>query len=147
MRPLMASAAARFTAVVVFPHGRRMQAGESFEREAGRLNRKQDVRRGHQGIDRQQPETRRTVDDDERSHFQLVDLVLNRKCASSSPLISPRVWRGRSSRGDEQVLKRRGRLDDSSELARRIGDRVVHAAIDRAVVQERDTAVGLGRDR
>ena len=36
------------------------------------------------------------------------------------------------------------RRDDSSELACRSGDRVVRAAIDRAVVQERDTAVGLG---
>jgi len=52
--------------------------------------RKEDAPRGHQNIDRQQPATRRTVDNDERGrHSQLVDLLLHRKCATAPPLISP----------------------------------------------------------
>ena len=53
-------------------------------------------------------------------------------------------WRERSSQGDQQVLKRRGRWMISREPARRIRDRVVRAVLDRTVAQKRDTAVGLG---
>ena len=48
--------------------------------------RKEDAPRGHQNIDRQQPATRRTVDNDERGrHSQLVDLLLQSKVRVGSP--------------------------------------------------------------
>ena len=87
----------------------------SFEREVGRLNRNQQVRRGHQGVDRQQPESRRTVDDDVSvlALPQLVDLVLQSEVRVQLSHQS-RLELGEADprRGDEQVLKRRRRLDD-----------------------------------
>ena len=69
--------------------------------------------------------SRRTAHDDVSGiTSQLVDLVLQSEVRVGSPTVSPRVWRGRSRTGDQQALKRRGRLDDSGELARPDGDRV-----------------------
>jgi hypothetical protein len=103
------------------------------------------VRRRNQRVDGQQPKRRRAIDDDMRVLTRdLVQLVLEPEVRIQFP-DQPRLeLRQGNARGRyEQILERRRRLDDVCQLARRIGDRVVHALVDRAMVEEGNAAVGL----
>ena len=104
----------------------------AFEREVRRLDRNQQVRRGHQRVDRQQPERRRAVDDDVGIlPLQLIDLVLQPEVRVHLPH-QPRFELGEADarRRDRQVRQAR-RKDDVLQADRRVRDRVVGAAADR----------------
>src|SRR5688500_755421 len=101
------------------------------------------MRGGDQRVDRQQPERRRTVDDDMFVAVQLSDLVFQlevRVQLTHQPRLELR--QADAARRDEQIRVRR-RLDDVSELTGGLDYGVVCTARDSAMLQERDAAVGL----
>ena len=124
LAPLKASAAARFTAVGGLPHNQDVEVGIrrrpdlldrlersvcSFEREAGPLNRKSDVRRGHQALTAAALEPG-TVDDDVSVITpQLVYLVLQSEVRVELPTNLASSLARPILAGALQVLKRRGR--------------------------------------
>ena len=117
----------------------------ALEREVRRLNRNEQVRGGHQGVDGQEAEGGRTIDHDRLVLVEdLMQLVFEAERRIELPR-HPRLEFGERNarRRDRQILVRR-RQDDVTQRDGRFDEHVVHAASHGLQIHERHAAIGLG---